>query len=118
MICYFSYCKISKKTSIVWQYVSNEKCQVKDKTIGNICDKQVSNNQLGHVWRHFKCFHTKFHDELKKKETPESSDQPKIDLFIIQKSGPLKDLAFFIATSTASLSILENERFKVNLNFY
>lgn len=104
---------MSTKTSVVWKYAKDGICQVENPETQEICGRTVHKTNTGHVWLHFKRFHIELHDELKRNEEPEKQNQPTMDEFFVSKSGPLKDLALFIATSTAPLSILENERFQV-----
>jgi hypothetical protein len=102
------------KTSAVWKYVKDGKCQVTEN--GKICNNSVDQKKSENVWRHFKTCHKEFHDKLKEKESPAESNQLSMNTFVNVKAGPLKDLALLFATSTAPMSMLNNDRFKVKLN--
>jgi len=106
---------MSKKTSVVWKYVKDGKCQIKED--GKICGDTVSSTQSTHVWRHIERFHKDLHKQLKANEEIDDaaiSTQPTMDSFVNATGGPLKDLALLFATSTAPMSMLQNDRFKVN----
>lgn len=101
-----------RKTSAVWKYVKNGKCQVKKGE--KSCDESVGTTNTGNVWRHFERVHKELFAQMKAEEKINESIQPKLDAFVNVKSGPLKDLALLFATSTAPMSMLKNDRFKAS----
>jgi hypothetical protein len=71
------------KSSVVWNYAKNGKCQVQVK--GKICGESVRTSNTGNVWRDFERFHKEFYNQLKAKEENEQLIQPKNRYFCESK---------------------------------
>jgi len=69
------------------------------------------------IIRHFKRKHTEIHQKITEEEYSNKEGEPKIHEFLSKKLTPDRFFTLFVATSTFSVALVENQYWKVYANF-